>query len=145
MHEYGIAQSIADYMLAEAHRRKAEGVSEVRVEVAELTMVDTKVLSHALRLLMKGEVLAGCRVKVAKARSSFVCRKCSSRWTMAEAAKQIGAIPEALKVREPDSTEAPMHFIPSLAPAFVRCPKCGSADVEIEGGENVRIAGMSFR
>jgi hydrogenase nickel insertion protein HypA len=139
MHEFGIAQSIVEYTLSEAEKNKASRVSEIHLELGELTMIDRSILSNALKLLMTDPKLKGCKMYIRKKRVSFVCRKCSSEWSMAETMKQLNQVPEKLLVREPDSKELPLHFLPSLYSAFVRCPKCGSSDVDVTGGDDVRI------
>ncbi|HME19438.1 MAG TPA: hydrogenase maturation nickel metallochaperone HypA [Nitrososphaerales archaeon] len=144
MHELGIAQSIVDYALSEAKARNASRVSEIHVEVGELAMIDRGILSHALRMLKTDPLMERCRFSIRKRDVSFVCRKCDAKWPMAEAVKQLGQVPQDLLVREPDSKEVPLHFLPSLYPAFVRCPKCGSADVEVTAGEDVKIMRMVF-
>ncbi len=139
MHEFGIAQSIVEYTLSEAEKNKVNRVSEIYLELGELSMIDRSILSNALKLLMTDPKLKGCRVHFRKKSASFVCRKCSSKWSMAETMKQLNQVPERLLVREPDSKELPLHFLPSLYSAFVRCPKCGSSDLDMTGGDDVRI------
>jgi hydrogenase nickel insertion protein HypA len=139
MHEFGIAQSIVEYALSEAEKNKVGRVSEIHLELGELSMIDRSFLSNALKLLMTDPRLKGCKVHFRKQSASFVCRKCSSKWSMAETMKQLNQVPEKLLVREPDSKELPLHFLPSLYSAFVRCPKCGSSDLDMTGGDDVRI------
>lgn len=145
MHEFGIAQGIVDYAIFEADRKNASKVVEIQVDVGELTMVERPILSHALRLLMAGPRLGGCKVRIRKKAVLFTCRKCSASLPMSEVMKQIGRVPEDLLVREPDSKEVPMHFLPSLYPAFIHCPNCGSADLEATGGEGVSIRSMVLK
>ncbi len=139
MHELSVAQSVVDFALSEADRNGSKRVLEVQVEVGDFTMIDVSVLSRALRMLMSGPRLEGCKVRVRKKAVKFVCRKCGETWSMAEAMKQLEKVPDGLRVREPDSKEVPTHFLPSLYPAFVSCPRCGSADAEAEGGEGTTV------
>ena len=144
MHELGIAQSIVDYAVTEAKARKASRVAEVQVEVGELSMIERPILSNALRMLRTGPLMEGCRFRVRGRKVAFSCRKCSATWPMAEAMKQLEKVPQDLLVNEPDSKEVPLHFLPSLYPAFVRCPKCGSADLDVTAGEDVKIMRVVF-
>ena len=144
MHELGIAQSIVEYAVSEAKARKATKVSEIQVEVGQLALIEKPLLSNALRMLRAGPLMEGCRFRVRERKASFTCRKCSASWPMKEAMKQLEKVPQDLLVREPDSKEVPLHFLPSLYPAFVRCPKCGSADIEVIAGEDVRIMRVVF-
>jgi hydrogenase nickel incorporation protein HypA/HybF len=140
LHELSLAQNIVDSITAEANARGARKVLELKVDVGELMQIDTKALRFGLKLLMTGPVLKGARVRVGKRSASFKCRKCSSEWGMAEARRQLERVSPDLLVQEPDSKEIPLHFFPYLYPAFVRCPKCGSADVEVKGGKEIEIA-----
>lgn len=137
MHELGIAQSIVSAALEEADKAGAEKVLSVEVKVGELMQVDVDVLKEAIELLMKGPKLEGARVKIDTVAAAFSCNRCSREWDMDQARKQLAAVPDALRVREPDSVELPLHFLPSLYPAFVRCPVCGSSDVSITAGEDI--------
>jgi hydrogenase nickel incorporation protein HypA/HybF len=139
MHELSIAQSIVDYALSETERQNAKKVTELDVDVGELMQVDTKVLLNALNMLMTDPRLKDCEVRVRATIASFSCRRCSSTWGMAEAKRQLGAVPENLLVKEPESDELPLHFLPYLYPAFIHCPKCGSSDLAVTEGEDVQI------
>ncbi len=139
MHELSVAQSIADFALSETDKHKAEKVKELWVDVGELMQVDMKVLGDALKMLTAGGKFKDCHVRIEMTRAAFECRRCSSRWGMEEAKRQLGAVPEDLLVEEPDSDELPLHFLPYLYPAFIHCPKCGSSDVEVTEGEDVQI------
>ena len=144
MHEFSIAQGIVDYAISEGKRSGGGELREVRVDVGDLTLIDRRVLSEALRMLLAGSGLAKCRVRVKGARTSFVCRKCSNRWSMEEAQRQLDMVPKNLRVREPDSREVPLHFLPGLYSSFIVCTACGSSDVEASGGDDVRIRRLVF-
>jgi len=142
MHELSIARSIVDFAESEKERQNAERVTEIQLEVGELMQVDSSVLLQALEALTAGSSLKGCRVRVDVLPASFSCRRCSSSWDMEEAKKQLGVVQEDLLVKEPDSDELPLHFLPYLYPAFIHCPTCGSSDVEVVTGEDVQIRRM---
>lgn len=139
MHELGIAQTIVDTVLSEVEKSDAKKVTQISVDVGQLMQLDRNALAFALRVLMNGPVLQGARITVRVKRASFACRKCSQVWGMAEAQKQLAKIPGTLRVREPDSRELPLHFLPFLYPAFLSCPKCGSADISSKEGEEMRL------
>jgi len=139
MHELSVAKSITDFALAETERHNAKEVKEMYVDVGELMQVDNAILLDALKMLMTGAKLKNCKVQVRAAPASFSCRRCSSTWGMTEAKRQLTAVPEDLLVREPDSNELPLHFLPYLFPAFIHCPSCGSSDVAVLEGEDVQI------
>ena len=139
MHELSVAQSIVDAVLLEADKNEASHVKEINIEVGELMQLDTRALGEALHLLMTGERLKGARIHIHTRDASFTCRKCQNHWGMAEARKQLDEIPDSLLVREPDSKEVPLHFLPYLYPSFIHCSKCGSADVTTTEGEDLRL------
>ena len=139
MHELSIAQSIVDYTESEIEKNEARTATEVDVEVGELMQVDVAALGDILGSLMRGPRLEGCKVKVRVAQAKFRCQKCGNDWSMEEVRKQLAGTTDSLLVREPDSKELPLHFLPSLYSSFVHCPKCGSVDILAEAGENIRI------
>jgi len=139
MHELGVAQSVVDAVLSEAEKNNAQKVEEINVDVGELMQIDSEALEKMLILLMKGPKLAGTRVRLNVQKASFSCRKCTGKWDMTEARKQLSSVPDDLLIREPDSKELPLHFLPYLYPAFLRCPKCGSSDIAVTQGEDIRL------
>jgi Zn finger protein HypA/HybF involved in hydrogenase expression len=139
MHELSVAQSIVDAVLLEADKNHAKRIEEINIDVGELMQLDTKALSDTLRILMIGPRLKGARVFVHVRSASFSCNKCDNRWGMAEARKQLAQVPDLLLVREPDSKELPLHFLPYLYSSFVHCPRCGSADISAAEGEDIRL------
>ena len=139
MHELGIAQSIVESALAEADKAKAKKVTSIEVDVGELMQLDVKALEDALRLLMKGPRLEDATIAVRVTEASFSCRRCGTRWRMDEAKRQLEAVPDDLRIREPDSVELPLHFLPYLYPSFVKCPSCGSSDSSATEGEDIRV------
>jgi len=139
LHELSIAQNIVDAVLSEVQKNGKGRVTEISVDVGQLMQLDRNALAFALRLLMTGPVLKGARVHVRVRKASFSCRKCELEWGMAEAQKQLAAVPDVLRVREPDSKELPLHFLPSLYPAFIHCPRCGSSDIFSKEGEEMQL------
>lgn len=139
MHELSIAQSIIDYVISEADKNDAKSVSEIQIEVGELMQVDVAGLRELVRLLMTGPRLQNCKVELSVKSASFRCRKCGATWDMKEAKKQLQQTADSFLVREPDSKELPLHFLPSLYSSFLNCPNCGSADIAAESGEDIRL------
>lgn len=137
MHELGIAQTIAESAKEEADRAKATRVISIEVDVGELMQLDVEALERSLKALRTDPRLKDMEVRVRTTPASFSCNKCGRRWGMAEAKRQLQDVADELKVREPDSVELPLHFLPYLYPTFVKCPSCGSADSSVEGEDVV--------
>jgi hydrogenase nickel incorporation protein HypA/HybF len=144
LHELSIAQNIVDSILTEANDSSGKRVSMLDVEIGELMQLDRNALSYAIKLLMTGPLLSGARVRVHVKKVSFVCKKCGKKWGMAEAQKQLSSVPDSLRISEPDSKELPLHFLPYLYPAFIKCPECGSADITAIGGHEIRLKELTF-
>lgn len=142
MHELSVAQSIVDFALSEADNHQAKKVKELQVGIGELMRVDMEVLVSALASVIKASKLEGCKVEAKQLPASFSCRRCYLVWGMQEADKQLGAVQKDLLVKEPDSDELPLHFMPCLYPAFIHCPSCGSSDISVVEGEDVKIMRM---
>jgi hydrogenase nickel insertion protein HypA len=140
MHELSIAQSIIDAVLFEAEKNNAKTVREINIDVGELMQLDIQALSGALNLLMKGSKLGEARIFTHVKEAAFSCRSCGAKWSMADARKELDQVPDDLRIREPDSKELPLHFLPYIYSAFVHCPKCGSSDAAAsDGAEDIRL------
>jgi hydrogenase nickel incorporation protein HypA/HybF len=139
LHELSIAQSIVEFALYEADRNRADRVVELDVEVGELMQIDTEVLRNALGALMAGPRLAGAMARISLESAHFSCHRCGTEWDMLEAKRQLSAVPESLLIREPDSNEVPLHFLPDLYAAYIRCPACGSSDFNALRGDDIRV------
>lgn len=133
MHELAIAQSIVESAKVQADKSKAKKVAEILVEVGELMQLDVGALDAAFTMLVADPRLKGAKVQVRITPAEFSCNRCGRRWGMDEAKKQLELVADELRVREPDSVELPLHFLPYLYPTFVKCPECGSADSTAEG------------
>ncbi len=140
MHELSVAQSIVDIVLLEAEKNNAKTVNEINVDVGELMQIDVQVLSDALSLLTKGSKLDGAHVFMHVKEASFSCRRCGAKWNMTDAKKELEQVPDSLRIKEPDSKELPLHFLPYIYGAFIHCPKCGSSDAIVsDGAEDIRL------
>ena len=140
MHEFSVAQSIVDTVLVEAEKNKAKRVTEIVVEIGELMQLDLKALKYSLRILLQVPMLKDAKLRTQLTRASFSCKKCGDRWRMQEARRQLTKVSDGLLVREPDSEELPLHFLPHLYSAFIRCPRCGSSDLELTKGKEIQLA-----
>jgi hydrogenase nickel incorporation protein HypA/HybF len=140
MHELSLAQSIVDTVLLEAEKHGATKVKEINVEIGELMQLDVNALSEALTLLLTGSKLEGSRALFHVSKASFLCRRCGASWNLSEARKELAQVPDDLLIREPDSKELPLHFLPYVYNTFIHCPKCGSSDTSSsEGAEDIRL------
>lgn len=138
LHEFTVAQSIVDSIVSEAQAHHAKRVKEISIDVGQLMQIDSKILRYALSLLLTGSVLKDAKIHLKVVNVKFCCRSCGRKWLMNESRKQLSQVSDSLLVREPDSTELPLHFLPYLYPVFLHCTRCGSADIcALEGQEIV--------
>lgn len=140
MHELSIAQNIIDTVLMEAQKNKAKTVKEINIEVGELMQLDVQALSEALNLLIKGSKLEGASLIMHVKDASFSCNRCGARWDLNAAKSELEKIPDSLRIKEPDSKELPLHFLPYIYSSFIHCPKCGSSEASASvGSEDVLL------
>jgi Zn finger protein HypA/HybF involved in hydrogenase expression len=83
--------------------------------------------------------LEGATLSVRKEEASFACNRCSATFGMAEVKHQLDDVADNLKIIEPDSQELPLHFLPRLYSAFIKCPECGSSDAHLDKGGDIRV------
>ncbi|MGC8816508.1 MAG: hydrogenase nickel incorporation protein HypA [Candidatus Hadarchaeum sp.] len=113
-------------MLAVVKEKGAKSVSEAKVKLGRLQNVDTEIFAHALKELTKGTLLEKAKIKLEPEETRLRCRACGHEWN-----------PSSGEVNE-EEAEA-IHFVPDLAHAFIRCPRCRSPDFEIIGGRGVWV------
>ncbi|MBU2573618.1 MAG: hydrogenase nickel incorporation protein HypA [Elusimicrobia bacterium] len=128
MHEWALAESVIKAAREHAAGAKLRVLSEVGVVLGELQAIDRKIFSFALAELAKGPFreIGRCRFRLIKAPAAFKCRACAKEFTL-KVLKRTGREGEYI------------HFIPELAHAFLKCPKCKSPDFEITAGRGVSI------
>ncbi len=76
MHEYSIAQSIMQIVLAEADKANARKVSKVCLQIGDLTGVFADSLSFCFDLCAKGTIVEGATCTIEKVPVRGYCPKC---------------------------------------------------------------------
>ena len=128
MHEWALAEAIISAVSQIAENEGLIEVKEVYLKLGELQQIDKKILRFALSQ-MKERKLSGAKFKIRTVKARFMCRVCGHRWLLKE-------------VKASDDVKESIHFIPEVAYAYFRCPKCGSPDFKILNGRGVWIAGV---
>jgi hydrogenase nickel incorporation protein HypA/HybF len=123
MHEWALAEGIVATAQKVASEEKLCVVTDVTVRVGELQAVDVSILRFAISQL-KPENLKSAKFHFLKAKTALKCRVCGNTWLFSQA-KLDKATAEAI------------HFVPEVAHTYIKCPKCGSPDFEIEKGRGV--------
>jgi len=128
MHEWALAESV---ILTVSQIAEKEGLKEVRnvqLRLGELQQVDKKILKFALSQMRSGK-LRNAKFTIRTVKAKFMCRSCNHKWFLRE-------------VKVKDEIRESIHFIPEVAYAYLRCPKCGSPDFEILRGRGLWIMGI---
>jgi hydrogenase nickel incorporation protein HypA/HybF len=123
MHEWALAEAILASAKELAEKEKLKEVTEVTIRIGELQQVEAPILRFAISQL-KPEIFKSAKFRILKARSTLKCRVCGSTWQF------------NIKRMDKETAEA-IHFVPEVAHAYVKCPKCGSPDFEIVSGRGV--------
>ena len=123
MHEWALAEAVISTVSQIAEKEGLKEVAEVEIKVGELQQIELDVLEFALSQL-KTLKLKNAKFNVQTVKAELKCRVCRYKWLF-----------EKEKVNE-ETAEA-IHFIPEIAHAYVKCPKCGSPDFEILQGRGV--------
>jgi hydrogenase nickel incorporation protein HypA/HybF len=123
MHEWALAEAVIIAASKIAAKEKLKDIKEVIVKIGELQQVDKDILSFAFDQLKK-DLFRNTKFHAVKAKSKLKCRVCGIKWDF--------------KTQNLDeNTVESIHFVPEVAHAFIKCPKCGSPDFEIIEGRGI--------
>ncbi len=126
MHEWSIAAAIIHSVEAWALRNSVERIVKVTVEIPSTAALDIEVLKDAFKTLREGTRLKEAELEVKIVKPRVRCRACDYVFTDEDVERQVEAL------RKEYGEEYPLHLMPELLPMFVRCPRCGSNDLEVE-------------
>ena len=132
MHEWALAEEVISTALRVASEENAGEIVKIKVRVGELQQIDQSVFEFALGELAKGTIAEKAKVEIEPEKSAFRCIACGHEWTFEESKKMLG--PEAESI----------HFMPDIASAYIRCPKCSSSDFEIEKGRGIWVESVQL-
>jgi len=120
MHELSAATSIVQTVLKVAKERSVRRVKAVRVEVGDLTLLNPDQLRFCFEVAARGTLAEGAELRIERKPAILLCQDCrrTFEWT-----------PE----------DDPLYH---LAPSRFTCT-CGSGDVKIQSGRDLRILSMT--
>jgi hydrogenase nickel incorporation protein HypA/HybF len=131
MHEWALAEAVIAAASQVAEKEGLKEVKEVKIKVGELQQIELDILEFALSQL-KPAKFKHTEFSIEVAKAELKCRVCGYKWFFDK------------EKMDKDAAEA-VHFVPEIAHAYIKCPKCGSPDFEILGGRGVwleRIKGV---
>jgi hydrogenase nickel incorporation protein HypA/HybF len=125
MHEWALAEAVITATQQIAEKEKLKDVREVHIKIGELQQIEQDILRFALSQL-KQSTFKKAEYHITKAKTTLKCRVCGETWLFRE------------KKLDKRTAEA-IHFVPEVAHAYIKCPKCGSPDFEICQGRGIWI------
>ena len=123
LHEWALAESVITAALEVADTESLNRVTEVVLKVGELQGIELEILEFALSQLKRGK-LENAKFKTMVVKGELRCRACGHKWDL-DRGKLDESVAEAI------------HFVPEVAHAYLRCPRCKSPDFEVVEGRGV--------
>ncbi len=113
-----MAQQIFNIVMKVAKENGVEKILEINLEVGQLTFLNPDQLKFALKVLSEDTIAQDAKIKIEVIQPEIRCNSC----------KYTGKI----------SYNGPEYH--AIYPVvFLKCPKCGSTDVEITRGRECNI------
>jgi len=125
MHEWALAEATITSASQIAEKEGLKEVTEVTLKIGELQQIELEIFEFALSQIRSSR-LRNAKFVIETAKAEFGCRVCGCRW---------GFPKKELDEEERES----IHFVPEVAHAYIKCPKCGSPDFDILQGRGVWI------
>ena len=126
MHEWALAEAVISTASKIAEEEGLKEVTEVIIKIGELQQIEGEILEFALSQLKSTSNLENTDFIIETVNSDFKCRVCGHKWSFS-------------KEELDEEVREDIHFVPEVAHAYVRCPKCGSPDFEVLQGRGVWI------
>ena len=123
MHEWALAESVIAAASKIAEKEELKEVKEVIVKIGELQQIEEDILSFAFEQLKK-DIFRNTQFQILKAMTKLRCRVCGTEWSFKK---------QSLDENNMES----IHFVPEVAHAYVKCPKCRSPDFKIVEGRGI--------
>jgi hydrogenase nickel incorporation protein HypA/HybF len=123
MHEWALAEAVVTAVSKIATKEGLEEIKEIIVKIGELQQVEEDILIFAFNQLKK-DLFKNTKFHIEKAKTKLECRVCGIKWVFK-------------KQNLNENTMESIHFVPEVAHAYIKCPKCGSPDFEIIEGRGI--------
>ncbi|MEM2341447.1 MAG: hydrogenase nickel incorporation protein HypA [Candidatus Bathyarchaeia archaeon] len=128
MHEWALAEAIISSVFKIAEEEGLKEVKEVQLSIGELQQIDKEILMFALSQMKTGK-LSNAKFTLKTRRARFKCRVCGHKWLLKD-------------MKVPNDIKESIHFVPEVASAYFRCPKCGSPDFDVSSGRGMWISSI---
>jgi len=133
VHEFALAQAVVDAALQTADQAGIRRIVRITVRIGELQQIERDCFAFALNEVLPTTEprLVDVAIAIETEAARFRCRPCEHAF----------ALPDVQPL-EGDSEAEAIHFIPELAHAFIRCPRCQSPDFEVLAGRGVILQSL---
>lgn len=125
MHEWALAEAVSSAAVEVGEKEGLKEITEINIRIGGLQQIDVEIFEFALSQL-RAPMLKNARFNLKSVDAELKCRACEYRWSFSP--RDLGE----------DASES-IHFIPEVAHAYMKCPKCGSPDFEVVTGRGVWI------
>ena len=125
MHEWALAEAVIKAASEIAEKEVLKHVTEVTVKIGQLQQIERPIFRFALSQL-KPVSFRSAKFRLSTAKTKLKCKVCGNAWVFS-------------KSKLDKETAEAIHFVPEVVHAYIKCPKCGSPDFEIEQGRGVWI------
>lgn len=125
VHEWSLAAAIVESVDKWARNNNVDSIIKVVVEIPTIAMIDLEVLRDAFNMLKQESRLANAELEVRQVSPKFRCRVCGYVFSEDDVNKQLKELMSEY------GEEYPLHLMPDLAPTLLKCPRCGSHDIEM--------------
>ncbi|MFH1786394.1 MAG: hydrogenase nickel incorporation protein HypA [archaeon] len=130
MHEWALAEAVVRTADDFAEKKGLKRITKIAVELGKLQQISTETFRFAITQGIRPEskVTKKTKITIRQKGASMKCRNCQKVWS-----------PKGIKGEMGEEISEAIHFIPEMAHAFMKCPKCGSHDFEVIGGRGVSV------
>ena len=122
MHEASYAISIINSIMQHLGNEKVK-VKKIKLKIGELTMIDPVALESAIQAYGVGTPVEGAKLEYELVPAKIRCKKCGAVWSLKDIYPQL------------ESKVPLIHMYPHIVVELLKCPKCGSNEIEIVQGE----------
>jgi hydrogenase nickel incorporation protein HypA/HybF len=137
LHETSIALSILS-AVEDVYKQTpgARRVTAIRIRVGMLSLIDIEALKFALKVASRGTPAENARIEVKIETPRFRCRKCGYEWELSREKLE--------EITEEYGLASVMHIYPDVILEYMKCPRCGSTDIEILEGRGVILESIEL-
>jgi hydrogenase nickel incorporation protein HypA/HybF len=139
VHEFGIASEIWQAVRRSAERHGGGRVLSITMELGEMNLIQDEQLRFWVTALAERDGSPGVALRISHIPAEARCRQCGE--VRAPFAKATGpkGVEEASSRRAEDAGNDPRFPGGWYARPEGPCPRCGSLEVEVTGGREIRV------